>query len=198
MSTLPLTELEAVNTMLEVIGEAPVNTLEISGVTEVSIARSILNATSRNFQARGWSFNTEKDYPLVLDEFGQVNLPTNTLQVDATDRSLDVVQRGSKLYDKANHTYIFTEAPKAEITFFLPFEELPHPVKAYLTIAAGRDFQRKVVGSDSLNGFTQEDEMKALVAVSEYEADTEDYSIFYSYSVARPILRNQNPKAIGG
>lgn len=197
MSLTPVTELEAVNFMLESIGELPVNTLEVSGVTEASIAHSNLTNASRNFQARGWDFNTEQDYPLALDEYSQLVLPPTTLKVDAMDRTVEIIQRGTKLYDKKNHTYTFTLVPKVEITFFLPFEELPQAVRHYITVVAYRDFQRKVIGSDTINSMTQEDEMKALVAVMEMEADTADYSIFGSYSTARPILRNQNPVPMG-
>lgn len=197
MSLTPVTELEAVNFMLESIGELPVNTLDNPGVTEASIAHSNLIDVSRNFQARGWYFNTEQDYPLALNELYQVPVPTNTLKLDTMDRTLDVVQRGSKLYDKKNHTYTFTTAPLVEISFFLPFDELPQAVRHYVTVVAFRNFQRAVVGSDTINGLTQEEELKALAAVMEQEADTADHSIFHSYSTARPIMRNQNPLPVG-
>lgn len=197
MNLLPTTELEAVNAMLNTIGESPVNSLIISGVSEVSIAQSILHNTSRNYQSTGRYWNTEQDYPLALDSDGFIQLPSNTLKVDTTYRYLNIIQRGTRLYDLTNHTYVFTEVPKVEITFFLPFEELPQLVRNYITIAAGREFQRKQVGSDTLNALTQEDEMKALVAVTEFEEDVADYSVFDNYSVARAINRNYNPYPVG-
>jgi len=197
MSLTPVTELEAVNFMLESIGELPVNTLDTPGVTEASLAYSNLIDTSRNFQARGWHFNTEQDYPLALNESYQVPVPTNTLKLETMDRTLQVIQRGTKLYDKKNHTYTFTTAPLVEISFFLSFDELPQAVRHYVTVVASRSFQRSVIGSDTLNGLTQEDELKALSAVMEQEADIARYSIFNSYSTARPILRNQNPLPMG-
>lgn len=52
-SPTPTTELEAVNTMLSGIGEAPVNSL--SEVTaDVSLARHILNEVSREVQLEGF------------------------------------------------------------------------------------------------------------------------------------------------
>ena len=54
----PTTELQAVNIMLSVIGEAPINTLAGSTTTDVSIAINLLNETSLSVQSMGWNFNT--------------------------------------------------------------------------------------------------------------------------------------------
>lgn len=198
MNLLPLTELEAVNFLLETIGESPVNSLVVSGVSEVSIAQSILHNTSRNHQARGWFYNTEYLYPLPLDSNGEVPLPSNALQVDPTDNTKKYTTRGSRLYDLTNHTYVFTESPKVDIVFFLAFDELPQAARNYVTVAAAREFQRKVVGSDTLNKITEEEEGKALTLLMDLESDYSDSSIFDSYSVQRPIMRYSNPYPVGG
>lgn len=197
MNLQAVTELESVNLMLNSIGESPVNSLVQSGVSEVSIAQNILHNVSRNLQAKGYFWNTEIDYPLSLDSDQKIPLASNVLKVDTLDPTLRTVQRGNYLYDLTNHTYVFTEVPKVTITFFLPFEELPQLARNYITIAAGRDFQRKIVGSDTLNAITQEDEMKALIALQEYEDDVADYSIYDSYDAARVINRNWNPYPVG-
>ena len=60
------TKLEAVNTMLGVIGESPVNTISGSSLpASVVVALNILDETNREVQSVGWDFNTEFDYPLV-------------------------------------------------------------------------------------------------------------------------------------
>jgi hypothetical protein len=59
MSLAPTTELEAVNTMLNTIGEAPVNTLVNMTSVDASSALSILNSVNREVQSQGWFFNTE-------------------------------------------------------------------------------------------------------------------------------------------
>ena len=60
MIVLPTTELEAVNVMLSNIGESPVNTLEDDNVIDATVARTILKSISREVQALGWNFNTDK------------------------------------------------------------------------------------------------------------------------------------------
>ena len=54
----PTTELQAVNTMLSTIGEAPVNSITGTTTVDVSVAKNILDETSMSIQSQGWNFNT--------------------------------------------------------------------------------------------------------------------------------------------
>jgi hypothetical protein len=59
MATLSTTtKLDAVNTILIGIGEAPVNTLG-SGLQEAEIAEVVLDNINREVQSKGWTFNTD-------------------------------------------------------------------------------------------------------------------------------------------
>lgn len=69
-----LTELEAVNSMLAAIGEAPVSTLTGATQADVQMAINILRDVTREVQSWGWRFNTE---------FGMEILPGGTY--DYTD-----------------------------------------------------------------------------------------------------------------
>jgi len=75
------TELEAVNVMLGTIGEQPVNSLDISTISEVSIASNILFDISREVQTRGYSWNTDTEYPLAVSG-GEIPLPLNCIDVN--------------------------------------------------------------------------------------------------------------------
>ena len=184
----PTTELEAINTMLSTIGESPVNTVEDTGNVDVVIARQILQTVSREVQARGWHFNTEINYTITPDSEGYLVLPNTVLKVDPVypDSSKDVVVRGSRLYDREKHTYVFTDAVKVDMTILLTFDELPEVARNYATIRASRIFQERVVGSDTLHAFNSQDEARAMVSLMEYEADTADLNILSGdYSVYR-------------
>ena len=52
------TKLEAVNTMLSAIGEAPVTALNL-GLVEADIAETILESVSKEVQSQGYSFNRQ-------------------------------------------------------------------------------------------------------------------------------------------
>lgn len=192
MSTTPplLTELEAVNVMLSVIGEAPVNTLSGAATVDVIQAKAILSQVSREVQSVGWHFNIERDYPLVPDINQEIILASNMVRVDADQHpELDVVQRGSRLYNRKDHTFKFEKTVKAEIIFLLPFDEIPQTARQFIVIRAARIFQDRMVGSETLHGFTSDDEKTALMDLKEAEGDTGDYTIFDHYDAYRPLDR---------
>lgn len=188
----PTTELEAINTMLSTIGEAPVNTVEDNGIVDAVIARQILRATSREVQARGWHFNTEKAYPITPDTEGFLLLPATVLRCDTVEtyQDTDVVVRGNRLYDRKNHTFTFEKPVKVDMVILLPFEDMPEVARYYVTVRSSRIFQERVVGSESLSRFNGQDELRAKVALEDYEAETADYNMLTdNYSVARVLNR---------
>ena len=67
ISTTPLTELEAVNSLLSAIGEAAVSSLETATTVEVTQAKNLLSNVNRETQQKGWHFNTEWDVTLTRD-----------------------------------------------------------------------------------------------------------------------------------
>ena len=191
MATPPLlTELEAVNVMLSVIGEAPINTLEGAATVDVIQAKAILSQVSREVQSVGWHFNSEKEYPLLPDINGEIILASNMVFVDAdTEPDIDVAQRGQKLYDRKNHTFKFTTSIKAEVIYLLAFEDIPQVARQFITIRAARIFQDRMVGSETLHGYSADDEKKALADLKELEGDSGDYTIFDTWDVSRTLWR---------
>ena len=186
-------ELSAVNTMLSSISETPVNTLlNTNNVVDVSIAIKLLARTSRAFQAKGWHFNTEYDYPITPDVDGYINLPATTLSVDTESINhgqMDVVQRGMRLYDRKARSYNLDQTVKVSITLLLDFSELPEIAKQYIEIRATRLFQQKMLGSTTLDSFTAEEERNAWVQAMNEEGITADHNIFDNVGLASAIMR---------
>ena len=189
----PTTELEAINSMLSAIGEAPVNTVEDNGVVDAVMARNILRSVSREVQSRGWHWNTEKDFKITPSfPEKELRLPPSVLRADTTGQyqGIDVVVRGNRLYDRRNHTYIFERPMTIDMIVLLSFDELPEPARVYITLKASRKFAERLVGSGELSDFIYKDEIRALVALQEHEADTADFNVLTdSYSVARVLYR---------
>lgn len=189
----PTTELEAVNLMLDAIGESPINSLTNSAVVDAVKARAVLSEVSRAVQQKGWHFNTEKDYELVPTAFDhEIILPGNCLRVDTVgrDKATDVVQRGKRLYDRRKHTYSFDKSLLVDMVILLPFEELPEAARYYIAVRAARVFQARSVGSESLYQFTSQDEQMALVDMKKAEGVTADHNMFTgSWSVAKMLQR---------
>jgi hypothetical protein len=180
LADTPTTVLEAVNQIIATIGEPPVNSVEDSGVIDAVMALQALSAVNRAVQLKGWHWNTEEDYPIAPSyPEGEIKLPRNTLKVDTTgaDKSLDLVVRGQRLYDRRNHTFEIGKTVKVEIVFLLPFEELPEAARTYITIKAGRRFQEGQIGSELLSNFSLRDEQMALFALEDAEGETADLNI---------------------
>ena len=162
--TLVLSELDAINTMLSVIGETPVNTLTGTLPADVAIALNTLREAVREVQLEGWHFNTEEKYSLTPTTDGEIILPPAIFRVSLTDPdSHDVVQRGNRLYDRSAHTFTFTENIEATVSLLLSFEAMPEAFRWFTTVRAARKFQDRAVGSSELHAFTQEDEARARI-----------------------------------
>lgn len=191
-SLTPMTELEAVNTILEVIGESPISALEVAGLGEAAIARNLLHKTSRAVQMVGWHFNAETDYTLSLTADKEIPVPANTLKVDTTREyaDYDVTQRGSRLYNKGTKSFTFDKPLKVDIVFFLPFEDLPEAARYYITVRAARIFQDRFLGDDGIHTYTTQDEESALADLKDAEGGSGDYNFFTdSLSVSQGWLR---------
>jgi hypothetical protein len=188
------TQLESINTMLSMIGQAPINSLSGTLPLDATIATNTLTEILREVQAAGWHFNTEFKVTLALDDDSKIPLGTNVMRVDLdptrySKRSYDVVKRGGFLYEKNDHTYVFTKAVDATIIYYLEFEELPENVKRYITIRAGRIFADRVVGERELHGFTTQEELNALAILKQEEADTANHNIFDSFDTGKIVAR---------
>ena len=184
------TKLDAVNTMLSAIGEAPVNSLS-SGLVEAEIAETILNTVDREVQSMGWHFNTEYKKTFAQDTNGEIPLGADILRADAhlDANSKNLVLRGLKMYDRKNHTFAINEAVNLDVVVQLDFEDLPEVAKRYITLKSTRVFQDRVVGSNTLHDFQERDEMAALMELREFDARTDDNNIFDNYDVFKVIDR---------
>lgn len=182
-ATTRTTELEAINTMLSCISEAPINDLDVTGLLDVDIAKSVLNEVSRTVQdngGEGWDFNREKDYPLIREGSGKIAVPASALKVDTTERfrySYDVVQRGQYLYNKKTRSLVFDQDIEAHVVWLFTFEELPEAARRYIMIRAARVFQARQLGSDTSHKFSEMEEFDALAGLKGYEGETGDHNI---------------------
>jgi hypothetical protein len=191
------TELEAINTMLNCINEAPISSLEVSGLVDVAVAKSVLNEVSREVQERGWHFNTEDKYPLPRNVSNEIPLSENMLRVDTTRdyEAYNVVQRGSRLYwldhnGTAKHTYTFDKDLEGEVVFLLPWDELPEAARQYIKIRAARRFQARQLGSDTKHKFSEQEELEARASLISANTNAEDLNMFTgSWSVAQILDR---------
>jgi len=188
------TELSSVNSILGIIGQAPITALEFTN-PEVSFIYQLLGEASKDIQNEGWSFNTEFHYPLERNSDNKIPVPNNMLRLDLSDGQVskfhDPVKRDGFLYDKVKHTNIWDEDISADIVWFFNFEDMPSVFKRYATYKAGTRAATQMVGNPELARLLSAQEIQARAACMEYECNQGDYNMFgfghdTSYTAYKP------------
>lgn len=184
---VPVTLLDAVNTLLQSIGESKV--LEITDdLEEVVVARDTLNEVSLEVQSHGWTFNTEDILMEVGTATQRIVLPENTLSVDPVDPYRKVVQRGRYLYDVSNNTYDFTCPIRVTLVSALDFDCLPQHARQYIMARAGRRYTERFLGADAYTKFSQQYEFECQRLFKRIEGRHGDYNILTGNNASNRIL----------
>jgi len=174
-------ELPAVNQILQSCGQAPVTTLDQTN-PDVAIAYQTLLEVSREVQAEGWSFNKEYNYEMTPDTNNEILIPNNMLQIDlsqnAANMDKDVIRRSGKLYDKANHTYTFTDKVECDITWLFDWVDIPTPIADFITARAASTVSSRIVGDGTQYQILQQKEAFTRAMAMEYECNQGDYTYF--------------------
>jgi len=184
--TTRTTELEAVNTILSTIGEAPLSTLTGSLPVDGTTAKNILNEISREVQSAGWHFNTQYKVDLTRDANNKIPVGTDVVRVELNSKydksSYDVVQRGTYLFNLAKNLETFDQDfDENTLIYLLDFEKLPEQARRYITIRSARVFHDRTLGANTLHKFSSEDEARSLSVMKQAEMATGDNTIFDSY-----------------
>ena len=184
--TTRTTELEAVNTILSTIGEAPLSTLTGSLPVDGTTAKNILSEISREVQSAGWQFNTHYKVDLSRDTDNKIPIGTDVLRVELNNKydksSYDIVQRDSYLYNLAKNEETFDQNFEDNtLVYLLDFGKLPEQARRYITIRSARVFHDRTLGANTIHKFSSEDEARSLAVMRQAEAATADNSIFNSY-----------------
>ena len=198
MTVAATTELEAINIMMAAIGETPVNTLTGTLAADVVMARSTLTEINKQVQSEGWSFNTEIDVTLTRDSSNNINLSSDVLRVDANIHqhpTIDPIQRGLKLYDRQNNTFVFEEDLICTVVYLRTFAEIPEQARYYITIRAARLFVDRLVGDDGLRTYTEKDETRARVILTETDYANADHNLLRGDPSLTSIFDTYNPSS---
>lgn len=163
--------LDAVNILLQSIGEAPLeNEEDINEVLEARIAASVIVEIKKEILSDNWDFNRDKSYTLSPDTNGVIAIPANILDLSSADA--DLIVRGWKLYSKSNQSVEFDEPQTVDIVWDMPFNDLTHPIRNYITIASARVFAARQVGDQITLAYTREDETKARMIARRSDSRT--------------------------
>ena len=187
------TELSAVNSILGAIGQAPITTLttstgsnslssQISENPEIAFIYNLLRDANVDTQSEGWHFNTEKHVKFSPDANGNILIGNDILSMDLHDnqakRTYNLVRRNGKLYDKQDHTDVFTADIDLDIVRLYEFEDLPIVFKRYIVYRASRIAATQLVANPQLVKLLGIQEQQARAALQEHECNQADHSMF--------------------
>ena len=179
-----MTELEAVNMLLSVIGEAPVDKLADTvdnEITDASLARKTLKEVKRDVLAEGWGWNTDYAVKLTPDSNDEYVLDVSFLKVifwPSIYPNKEYVARGLKVYDRNARKFDFGDEVKkltiSQVVVDLKWDLVPHAAQQYIAIRAARIYADRFVNSNAIYAYTVQDEEYAramLVRAEETEGD---------------------------
>lgn len=149
----PMTKLDAVNIILNSMGEPKVISLDATGV-DAENALDLLQETSRDVQLQGWWWNTSTvQYP--IDTNGFIQLPINIAAVRSANYNYlnNYVQRGQRLYDQDKQTFVFSGSVWVEQVLFLDWIDLPDSVHQYIAYRAAVIAQERMIGAPDVDGY---------------------------------------------
>ena len=167
-----MTELDAINRMLAVIGEAPIDSLssiQVNEITDSALARRTLAEVNRDVQSEGWSWNTDESVEIGATAQDEFVLPSDTLQAQfspAQYSDCQYVQRGLKIWDRQKQTYKFADDVGGQLYISqlirqLDWDQLPHQAQEYISIRAARIYSDRFTNSTVIFSYTSGDETYA-------------------------------------
>lgn len=122
-----MTELDAVNYLLGILGSSPVGALTNKN-PDVSVSQAALTAAIVSVTSEGFWFNEVYDVDFVPDPTsGQINTTGYTKLI--TRNYYGVVRGNDLLFDPKNNTYVWENTVTADCIAILDFEELPDAVQ---------------------------------------------------------------------
>ena len=187
----PITELEAINEMLQGISESPVETIE-DGNSDVQSAQTLLRSKSRQFQSIGWNFNTER-MTLTPNGSDQIVLGSTYLKVSIAPehKYRQLVERNRKLYDKLNNTYTIEDDVEADVVIGLTWDELPVPARSYILALAGYEFCVPELGADPNISFTKERVQRTYSEFLQHEVESGSANMLEDNELCQRLLKRR-------
>ena len=186
------TELSAVNSILGAIGQAPITQLKdpttgaiANANPEIQFIYNLLRDANVDTQAEGWHFNRERHVTFNKDSVtNKIAISDDIVKIDLPDnwsrRHYNFVRRGGFLYDKIEHTDVFTDMADSielDVIRLYNYEDLPPVFKRYITYRASRMAATQLVANPQLVRLLTNQAGLARAALQEYECNQGDFSM---------------------
>ena len=185
-----LTELQAVNSILSLIGEAPLNTLQNVTSLDALNAVAALQRAQREILTSGFWFNKEV-VTITATADGKFQVPDTFLWVDPVDRNeRHFVQRGEYLYNLTDNTFTGnTGTLELEACVSLDWDQLPQTARQAIQASAAKHFAFSEVGEQNLYQVAMANERFAMA-----ELYNENLLHERTTRLEGPALRGASPR----
>lgn len=183
--------LAAINDMLRAVGETRITSL-IDLPLDAAEAKGTLESVLTDVQLHGWYWNTEL-IRMVPDGTSKIPLPPNVLEIKGTgnDHNRVFTIRGGHLYELKSFasTATFDRPVDLEVTFALPFDDLPASARAFVTLKAARLFAAQMAADEMSLRASSEEETRAWVQMQSEDNENRPRSLLDSWSVKSILTR---------
>ena len=223
MTLTKINKLDAINSILSSIGQAPIIKDRLLNPTDPQIVmiENIFHSAVWDVLLEEWHFNTEKHVEFqpqhltsgyvapaggVPSTGTQIHLRRDILRIDVSDddinRQYDIMIRGGEdttvrhpfLYDKVNHTDLWTHSIHCDCVYKAVFDfdpahgagpalqdrriPIPEVFKRYIILRASTRAATQLTNNTSLIQALAQQELLARAACMEYESNQTDASFF--------------------
>jgi len=178
-----MSELEALNMLLRLIGSSPVSSVDTNH-PDVANAMACLTRNNKKAQKRGWWFNTSYNVMYSPDVAGNIIIPSQILSVLTTD--VNIVKRGTKLYNNYTSSFTFSETVTVirEIRL-LEWEDLPSCMQEFIVYTAGAEFVRDELEDPNKEASLKQDAGLAMIDIKTEELKSLEINQFHVNRIAR-------------
>ena len=186
------TKLDAVNIMLALIGERPLNNLVNLNRAKAIAAVNDLDRITKRTLTEGWWFNRFEEVD-IFPVGGKYPIPDHWSGVDlSSSTSLNLVVRDGFLFDmKTQADTGFTDTIKIDYIELLEFERIPHVAREAIATAAAVLFVGSQLGSALVLSETRENSLQAWETFEGEELKHLDANLQHMPEISRVMRRRR-------
>lgn len=174
------TKLDAINEMLEGIGEYTILELETGEETPAGQAERVFDRENRRVQLKGWMENTEAGVVLSPTD-GQISLGDDVLalEADGVSEGRQLAIRDGKLWDCDKNTATFASSVTVTVKIIrlLDFEKLSPTLQEAISARAKMVYQRQAVADPQLDEYFSDEATAANEQAKRANANGESANI---------------------
>lgn len=185
-----MSKIDAVNAIISVAGDAPVTALG-SDYEQANIAERILDKLSREVQASSWWFNEVNNLEIAPSVIDEIDLPSNTISVEALDDFGHVVQRGLRLFDRSANSYKFDGSLCVNLIEFLEWDETPQTFRQYVVNKSKEEYNNEYFGSQEVARTVERQMQEAFILLRKEDLRSKDINILNNTRSFNIAFRNR-------